>query len=133
MTLLLIQILGWGAFLLILFSVVYYIYRLITGGRGIKSLDEYLKAAQVLALTLGFIHGYFMAHDGGGIAGYFTWLILAVLMASELFFRPQKPGAKWKGYITALVIVLLAFACFHVYSTLTGTPALKIMDTIIAG
>ena len=126
----LVSILGWLALFFILMTAVYHLLDMTIKGRLYEILHKFHKGIEGLGITFGFIHGYYMAHEGGLISGYFAWLILAWLLISELFFKPKTPGAPWRGYITALVVMLILFALFHVYSAIIGAPVMKIIDMI---
>ncbi len=123
-------ILGWLALFFILMTAVYHLLDMTIKGRIYDFLNKLHRGIEGLGITFGFIHGYYMAHEGGLISGYFAWLILAWLLISELFFRPKTPSNRWRGYITALVVMLVLFSLFHVYSALIGAPVIKIIDMI---
>lgn len=126
----LVNILGWLALFFILMTAVYHLLDMTIKGRLYEILYKFHKVIEGLGITFGFIHGYYMAYEGGLISGYFAWLILAWLLISELFFKPKNPGSRWQGYMTALVVMLVLFALFHVYSALVGAPVIKIIDII---
>ncbi|MGM9975134.1 MAG: hypothetical protein ACI33K_13930 [Clostridiaceae bacterium] len=126
----LVIILGWLALFFIIITAIYHLLDLTIKGKLYDFLYKFHKVIEGLAITCGFIHGYYMAYEGGLISGYFAWLILAWLLISELFFKPKTPGPKWLGYITALIVMLVLFALFHVYSALIGEPVIKIIDMI---
>ena len=126
----LINILGWLSLFFILMTAVYHLLEVTIKGQLYELLNRFHRGLEGLGITFGFIHGYYMAHEGGLVSGYFAWLILAWLLISELFFKPKTPGNKWRGYITALIVMLVLFALFHVYSAIIGEPVLKIIDMI---
>ena len=126
----LINVLGWLSLFFVLMTAIYHLLDLTIKGRIYELLNKVHRGLEGLAITFGFIHGYYMAHEGGLVSGYFAWLILAWLLISELFFKPKTPGNKWRGYVTALIVMLVLFALFHVYSAIVGEPVIKIIDMI---
>ncbi len=127
-----LEVLGIGAFIFIVLTIFYYVAEFLGMVKITRFLGKFIRLVEVIALSLGFIHGYYMADKSGdALSGYFAWLILALLIFSTLFFTPKNNSAAWKGYITALVIMLLLFACMPVYSVSVGFPVFEIVDPLL--
>lgn len=127
-----LEVLGIGAFIFIVLTIFYYVADFLGMMKITKVFGKFIRLVEIIALSLGFIHGYYMADkNGDALSGYFAWLVLALLIFSTLFFAPKKNSAAWKGYITALIVMLLLFACIHVYSVSVGFPVFEIVDPVL--
>ncbi|WP_040214286.1 hypothetical protein [Clostridium polynesiense] len=131
MSLTLLKILGAASFLFAMISVSYYIFKIIGKEKTVKVMKEVHKITGILALITGFIHGYYLA-GAGSISGYFAWLTMAALAFSCLFVKPENRQGAFKAVQMALIVMLVLFACFHVYSVCIGYPTIKIMDTVLS-
>ncbi|SHI87884.1 hypothetical protein SAMN05444401_1663 [Clostridium amylolyticum] len=126
-----LKALGAASFLFAMISVSYFVFNILGNVKLVKAMKEAHKIFGVLALITGFIHGYYLAGTQN-ISGYFSWLSMAALAFSCLFLRPENGGGKWKAFHTALIVMLILFACFHIYGVLIGYPTFKIMDSVLS-